>query len=293
MTTSVVIPNWRGKELLQKNLPSVLKVGFDEIIVVDDASPDDSCQFLKSKYPKVKVINHAKNLGFAHSVNSGVSAADGDIIFLLNLDVSPSKEILEPVVAHFKRDDSVFGVSLHEEGYGWSLPEIKDGFIAHKPGKETSISHKTFWISGGSGAFRKIYWDKLKGMDTMLSPFYWEDLELSYRALKRGWKLIWEPKARVIHEHESTINPKYFNPKIINWIKDRNQLLVAWKHLTVKELLLSHLPGLLKRLGKPGYWIVLFLAFLRLPQVLKGRIIEWREAKLSNEEVVTSFSETE
>lgn len=290
MTTSAVIPNWRGRKLLEKNLPLILESGFDEVIMVDDASPDDSIEFLEKSFPYVKIVRHKQNKGFVESVNDGVAASSGDIVFLLNLDVAPQGNIIKPVLKHFQ-DDKVFGVSLHEEGYGSSLPEVKDGFLAHKPGKEIESSHPTFWISGGSGAFRKIYWEKLGGMDTMFSPFYWEDLELSYRALKRGWKLVWEPKARVIHEHESTINPKYFNPKILNWIKDRNQLLVAWKHLTVKELLLSHLPGLLKRLGKPGYWIVLFLAFLRLPQVLKGRIIEWQEAKLSNEEVISQFSQ--
>lgn len=289
MTTSVVIPNWQGRSLLEKNLPLVLKSGFDEVIVVDDASPDNSIQFLKENFPQVRVIQHDKNKGFAESVNDGVAASSGEIVFLLNLDVIPQVNIIEPVLRHFQ-DDKMFGVSLHENGYGWSLPEVEDGFLAHKPGKETAKPHPTFWISGGSGAFRKIYWERLGGMDTMFSPFYWEDLELSYRALKRGWKLVWEPRALVLHEHESVINPKYFDVKILSWVKDRNQLLVTWKHLTFGQLLLWHLPGLLRRLRKPGYWVVLFLALMRLPKVLKGRIIEWREAKLSNEEVIRQFS---
>lgn len=289
MKTSAIIPNWRGRALLEKNLPSVLKAGFDEVVVVDDASPDNSIQFLEENFPQVKIIRHNKNRGFVESVNDGVAASSGDIVFLLNLDVTPQGNITRSVLKHFQ-DSKVFGVSLHEKRCGWSLPEIKGGFLAHKPGKETANSHPTFWISGGSGAFRKSYWEKLGGMDVMFSPFYWEDLELSYRALKRGWKLIWEPNAVVLHKHESIISPKYFNQKFLDWIKDRNQLLVTWKHFTFGQLLLWHLPGLLRRLRKPGYWVVLFLALLRLPNVLKGRIIEWREAKLSNEEVIGRLS---
>ena len=78
--------------------------------------------------------------------------------------------------------------------------------------------------------------------------------------------------------------------KKLSWIKDRNQLLFTWKHLTVWELISIHLPGLLKRLTKPGYWVVLIMALLRLPQLIKGRIIEGREAKLSNAEILQQFS---
>ncbi len=290
MSTSVVIPNWRGRDLLAKNLPLVLKCGFDEVIIVDDASPDDSIAFLEREFPQVKVIKSKKNRGFSRSINTGVGQASGEIVFLLNLDVTPQGSIVKPILKHFQRDESVFGVSLHEEGYGWSRPQVADGLLAHLPGGETKGSHNTFWISGGSGAFRKILWDKLGGMDTMFSPFYWEDVELSYRALRRGLKLIWEPEARVVHEHETTINTQYFSSKKLSWIKDRNQLLFTWKHLTLWELLSLHLPGLLKRLLKPGYWVVLTLALLRLPWVLKGRIIEKREARLSNAEIFKQFS---
>ncbi|MDO8503288.1 MAG: glycosyltransferase family 2 protein [bacterium] len=292
MTTSVIIPNWRGRKLLARNLPVVLKCGFDEVIVVDDASPDDSLSFLEREFPQVKVIKHKTNRGFSQSVNDGVKVASGDIVFLLNLDVVPQGDIIESVVKHFQKNENVFGVSLHEKGFGWSRPTLAGGFIAHLPGRETKDSHKTFWVSGGSGAFRKSLWDKLGGMDTLFSPFYWEDVDLSYRALRRGLKLIWEPEAMVLHKHESIINTEHFNPKKLFWIKDRNQLLFTWKHLTAWELISIHLPGLLKRLTKPGYWIVLLMALSRLPQLMKGRIIEGREAKLSNAGILQQFSKT-
>lgn len=292
MTTSVIIPNWRGRDLLARNLLGVLKCGFDEVIVVDDASPDDSNELLVKNFPSVRIIKHEKNEGFVKSVNDGVAASKGDIVFLLNLDVTPQGDIIGPVLKQFEKDNAIFGVSLHEKGYGWSTPSLAGGFIAHLPGRETDYPHKTFWVSGGSGAFRKSLWEKLGGMDTLFSPFYWEDVDLSYRALRRDLKLIWEPGARVLHEHETTINMEHFDPKKLSWIKDRNQLLFTWKHLSFWELLSIHFPGLLKRLNKPGYWIVLLMALLRLPLVLKGRIIEGREAKLSNAKVLQQFSKT-
>ncbi|HBL51767.1 MAG: hypothetical protein A3D24_01735 [Candidatus Blackburnbacteria bacterium RIFCSPHIGHO2_02_FULL_39_13] len=287
--TSVVIPNWNGRQLLEKNLPSVVKCGFDEIIIVDDASPDNSNNFLAEKFPEVKIVKHSKNMGFVDSVNDGVTAASGDIVFLLNLDVYPTTNIIRPVLDNFKKDEKVFAVSLHEKGYGWAKPALVDGYVTHIPGIESKETHKSFWPSGGSSAFRKKLWDELGGFDENLTPFYWEDLEIGLRATKHGYKILWEPKATVVHEHEAIINPKYFNRRWLNWIKDRNQLLVIWKHFTLKELLVYHLPGLLKRLAKPGYWVVFLMALLRLPGVFRGRTNKKRKAIYSYEQIVESF----
>lgn len=288
MTTSAVIPIWKGEELLRKSFPAIARCNFDEIIIVDDASPDDSAKFIKSKYPQVVIVKHDTNKGFVESVNDGVRVAKGEVVFLFNQDVTPVVNVKQVVTEHFS-NPSVFGVSFHEKGFGWARPKIDNGYIVHVPGAELNKPHATFWISGGSSAFRKSVWNKLGGFDTMFSPFYWEDLEISYRALRRGYKLIWEPKALVLHKHESTINPKNFYSRRLNWVKDRNQLLLVWKHWEWRNLLFNHLPGLLRRLSKPGYWIVLLMAVIRLPQVLKGRIIEKKEAKLSNEEVIQLF----
>lgn len=288
MKTAVVIPNWQGRKLLEKNLSAVLKVGFDEIIVVDDASTDDSVEFLQKNSPTVKIVRHKLNKGFSSTVNDGVKATNADVVFLLNSDVVPEKNIINPCIAHFA-DPKVFGVSLGEVGYSYAIPKIEGGFVGHAPGIVSKEAHSTFWISGGSGAFRRAMWEKLGGMDEMFNPFYWEDIDLSFRALKRGWKLIWEPKAGVVHKHESTINTKNFSKKYMDYIKERNQLLFHWKNLEIGWLLSKHLLGLLRRLGNPGYSVVIFLAILKLPQIIVRRIKEGKEARLKNEEIFKKF----
>ncbi|MBI2268189.1 MAG: glycosyltransferase family 2 protein [Candidatus Blackburnbacteria bacterium] len=288
MTTVVVIPNWNGLVLLERNLPAVMKLKADEIIVVDDCSSDESVAFLEKNYPQVILIKNEKNLGFSRSVNKGVLAASSDIVFLLNSDVIPSLGIVKPVLAHFKKPD-VFGVSFAEVGYSWAKPKLTHGYLGHESGEKTNKAHDTFWVSGGSGAFRRSMWLELGGMDTLFTPFYWEDVDLSLRALKKGWKLIWEPKAIVEHKHESTINTTYFSRRYLHYIKERNELLFNWKYLDKKYLFRQHFPGIIWRLKHPGYLIVLLLALSKLPFVLRQRVLVRQESFLSIKDVLLKF----
>ena len=91
-SVSVVIPNYNGAHLLQKNLPSVIRA-LDfiqveyEIIVVDDCSKDDSVLFIQTNYPAIKLIRNEKNGGFSISCNRGIELADKELILLLNTDI--------------------------------------------------------------------------------------------------------------------------------------------------------------------------------------------------------------
>jgi len=294
MQVSIVIPNFNGEELLRRNLPSVLAAMGEagnqirEIIVVDDGSKDASIKILKEEFPLVKVIKHTVNRGFSAAVNTGVRMSKGDLVALLNTDVAPEKNFLENVLLIFK-DEKVFAVSLHEKGFGWAKGLIEDGFIVHRPAEESTTSHRTFWVNGGSGVFRRKTWMELGGMDEkLLSPLYWEDLDLSYRAQKRGYELLWEPKALVSHERESTT--KKLPLRYVQRIQERNQLLFIWKNLTSQILFRKHILGLLKRVVMhPGYLFVVFSAIRFLFKVLKARNIETKEAKISDEAIFNRF----
>jgi len=296
-SVSIIIPNWNGRVLLEENLPLVLKAknykknNIKEIIVVDDKSEDESLKFLQSNYKKkVKIICHRINRGFSAAVNTGVRMAKGKLVCLLNTDVKPSKNFLMVCLKHFK-DPKVFAVSFHEKGYRAAVGKFEDGFIVHAPAAKAERAIPTFWANAGSAVFRRTTWLKLKGMDERLfSPFYWEDIDISYRAMKRGYSILWEPNAKVIHKHESVINPSNFNTRRLNLIKQRNQLLFIWKNLTSPILFKKHLRGLVKRLARrPGYIFVFFAAFIKLRTVLKERSREKKESTISDEAIFAQF----
>lgn len=291
---SIIIPNFNGKDLLEKNLPSVInafrneKNRIVEVIIVDDTSSDESVKFVKSEYPEIKIVKQRINRGFSSTVNLGARSSKGKFLVLINNDVYVSRDFLESVYPLFNENE-VFGVSLHEKSYGWAKGIFKDGFIVYEGKKPNKNIHDTFWVSGGSGVFRRSMWMKLNGMDEkLLSPFYWEDIDLCYRAQKRGWKLLWQPKAKVIHHHETSISK--ISRNVRRKIQERNQLIFIWKNLTSVNLFRKHITGLVTRITKhPGYLVIFLMAVIRWGSIRKARLREKRESKVSDEAIFARF----
>jgi len=108
MNTAVVILNWNGKQLLETFLPSVVENTSEAtIFVADNASSDNSIQFLKTNYPEIKIIQNKINGGFAKGYNDALKHIDADIFVLLNSDVEVTQNWLTPVINHLKAHPEV------------------------------------------------------------------------------------------------------------------------------------------------------------------------------------------
>ncbi len=254
MSLSIVIPSYNGRHLLQQNLSTVIDACTHwspeekqwEILVVDDGSTDDTASWLKTNYPEVRVIINPKNLRFAKAVNQGVAEANGDIVVLLNNDVAPNKDFLVPLMEWFD-DKEVFAVGCLEENVengrsvlgGRGIGKFSRGFLVHSRPQDQN-SPQTLWVTAGSGAFRKGIWDKLGGFDPLFRPAYEEDRDLSYLALKAGYKIIFEPASKVKHIHETT-NLKLYGKIRIQIMSFKNQILFVWKNISSPKLILNHI----------------------------------------------------
>ncbi len=263
-SVSVVIPSYSARQMLEKNLPSVfaaLRDG-DEVIIVEDAGTDDTFSWFASQYkftslePSVpdsvlyttkvknidlKILINQHNLRFASSCNRGAVTAKHEIIILLNNDVSPEPDFLQPLLSHFS-DPLVFAVGCKElassEGnkeYGRSGGKFERGFFIHWR-EDNQNATETAWVAGGSGAFRKDMWEELGGFDLDYKPAYWEDIDLCFRAKVRGWKVLFEPVSIVHHNHEST-NATVFGKGKMEVMAYKNQILFMWKNAKGIELL--------------------------------------------------------
>lgn len=292
LKVSIVIPNWNGAEKLRKHLPNVLKVrGVSEVIVSDDASTDNSLQVLKDEFSEVKVIVREKNGGFAVNVNTGFSHAKGDLVFLLNSDASPAVDSLEKVLPHFE-NPRVFSVSCSTGG-NWNWAKWDNGYFWHNQakGKPVNKAHETLWSSGGGSVFRKDIWDKLGGMDELFAPFYEEDLDIGYRARKRGFINIFEPKAHVDHYKEKGVIALNFSESTISKTAQRNQLLFIWKNITDEDWTKEHSNALIKMiLTHPKYFSVFMAAKKLWSELKKKREVEQNHEVVSDREILSKFS---
>jgi GT2 family glycosyltransferase len=298
MKYSLVIPNYNGEKLLEKNLPKVIEVAKEaEIIVVDDASTDDSLTTLK-QFPVIKVIKHKKNLGFARACNHGVSKAKGKIVILLNTDVYPKDNFILPLLAHFNTKE-VFAVGCQEiigdKTRGKSIGKFEKGFLLHNEAPDRK-SGPSLWAFGASAAFDRMKWIELGGMDALFRPAYWEDIDLSWRAWKKGWKVYFEPKSQVQHQPEST-NLDAFGKKGIKLISSRNQYLFVWKNIHDRNLILNHLIWLPVNLIKAAatldisFILGFFQAIIRLPEAIKARRVAKSQSLRNDSEIIKQFSE--
>jgi len=290
---SIVIPNYNGLDLLRKYFPAMVdawnepKNLIGEVIVVDNGSTDGGVDYLEKTFPQVKIIKNKKNLGFSKGVNTGAKITKGEYLCLLNTDVKPEKDFLERVLPQFD-DSRIFAISLSERTFPPSSGFFEKGFILHKPIKTTDTC-STFWVSGGSGIFRKKTWDLLGGFDEdNFSPFYWEDIDLSYRAMKAGYRLLWSPKGVVFHEHESTAKkvPVWYR----TYIQERNYLIFHWKNLTSARLLRKHLVALAKKIVyHPGFLKPFLGAVAKLPTLIRERRKNKKLEKVSDEAIFAQF----
>lgn len=308
MKLSYIIPNYNGGKILDKNLSSVLaaaknsKYNF-EIIISDDKSEDNSVEIIKNfiiknnlKTNDFILLLNSKNQGFATNVNNAVDNSNGDILILLNTDVIPRINFTNKLLKHFE-DEKVFAVGCLDESIeenkiverGRGKGKWEKGILVHSAAEIRNGD--TLWVAGGSGAFRKSIWTELGGLDTIYNPFYWEDIDLSYRARKSGYKTIFEKESIVRHEHEKgSIKTKY-SPNDIKKIAYRNQFIFAWKNSDISTLIsfIFWLPyHLTKAVFAANYALILgfIKALFKLPTIIKSRSITRKLFKLKDKEVV-------
>jgi O-antigen biosynthesis protein len=297
---SVVIPNWNGKDLLEKYIPSVITAlsgnPDNEIIVVDNGSSDGSAEFLRARFPQVRTLALPRNLGFGGGSNAGFAAAKNDVVVLLNSDMRVAPDFLAPLLEGFT-DEKVFAVSCQiflsdpakrREETGLTLSWWQDGMlkVSHKEDNSITGLFPCAYGGGGSSAFDRRKFLELGGFDELLAPFYLEDTDLGFLAWKRGWKVVYQPASKVWHEHRGTIGKKFSYDHIQGVLK-KNFLLFCWKNIHEwsklgPHLLFNYAGALLSlifgdqqgRANLAGWW----RAFEQLPEALQSR---WRARQLA------------
>ncbi len=307
---SIIIPTWNGIALLERFLPSVTVAadaytrqssGPVEILIVDDGSTDETCSWLAREISdlRIRVLKNEKNLGFAKTCNRGAKEASHNLVFLLNNDVELDPGSIAPLVENFD-DPEVFAAHCRvielesgEEcgtgkigGFARGFLRVHQSYIPRADDEPRGPLYSIF-AGGGSAMFDRERFLHLGGFEELLSPFYWEDVELSYRAWKRGFKILYEPRSVARHRVSSTIGR--LKRSRVRMIERRNRLLLHWINLHDGRMLASHITRvILLALTAP---VSLAAALKLLPEARRRRKQERQAARLSDRDVIRVFKE--
>jgi len=305
---TLIIVNYNGCDLLARSLPAALeaaaRAGGHRVMVADDGSTDGSLDFVQTAHRDADVLTLAHQ-GFGPACNAAVEAARTEAAVLLNSDVVVSPDFLPPLLHDLEPED-VFAV-----GCKFLNP---DGSLTRALGNRTAglwrrgllqIHHETepdrlgetcpqLYANGGAMAFRCGKWRALGGFDPLYRPFYWEDVDLGYRAWRRGWRVLYEPASVVSHEQGGTMK-RVHAAAHVELMSAKNAVLFSWKNLLDPVSLRRMLAGQARWAaddvligGPPARTRALWLAWRQLGEAARGRAREQRDRVRADAEILAA-----
>lgn len=250
---AVIILNWNGEGLLKKYLPEVIAntpEDIADIIVADNGSSDNSLDLLAKEFPGVKVIRFEENHGFAEGYNKAITATRYPYTVLLNSDVSPAANWLEPLLRHMTEHpdtvacqpkikaltDPVYfeyagacGGFLDRNGFPYCRGRIFE--TIEKDCGQYDTPMEVFWASGAALMVRTDAYIKAGGLDPSFFA-HMEEIDLCWRMKLHGGKIYAVPQGTVYHLGGGSLPAS--NPKK-TYLNFRNNLLMLDKNLPDNE----------------------------------------------------------
>jgi GT2 family glycosyltransferase len=232
----LAILNYNGKKHLEQLLPTACAAakkfsGTCAVVVLDNHSTDDDVTWIQDESPSVEAIVAPKN-DFLFSYNWLAQQRTEDILILLNNDLKLDHNFMAPLVQHLESPD-VFSVSARS--YDWdgtavtSGParlEFRNGFYSWDFDTQDQKTCHTLFTSGGFMAVDRNKFVELGGFNRLFAPAYCEDVDLCFRAWRRGWRCIYEPESIVRHRHQGTWSHDSIDR--LSSLELRSLLLMQW-----------------------------------------------------------------
>lgn len=257
LEVAVVILCFNGKKLMEELLPIALRNTTlndkTQLIVVDNASTDDSVEWLKTNYPEVPYFQLDQNYGFAGGYNKAIELIDSEFHVLLSSDVEVTENWLPPLLEGMKKDDRVGAcqpkvLSYHDrtqfEYAGaaggmidrWGVPFCRGRIFAHSEidKNQYDSDEEIFWASGCCFAVRAKAWHKAGGLDTDFFA-HMEEIDLCWRMQSHGYRIMAFPQSTVHHMGGQTLS--YDNPKKL-YLNSRNNYAMLLKNWPSSQLIL-------------------------------------------------------
>lgn len=275
---SIIIVNWNGLNYLDSCLESVFNLDYNnfEVIFVDNGSKDGSVNFVNKRFPKVKIIQNKKNLGFAKGNNVGIKKAKGKYIATLNNDTKVDPSWLKELVSAAENDEKIGTCASKILIY--DTPKLIDSagiFIARNGGGENRgaiLSSKRYCNKKtevfGACAAAALYRKKmLKDIGYFDQDYfaYFEDVDLAWRAQLAGWKCMFIPSAIVYHKGGGTSRKEASS--FTKYLCERNRIWNVLKNASKKHIIYNLGWILYKQLRS-----FLYALIKNSPEILRAKI---------------------
>ncbi len=245
-TTAVVILNWNGRAFLEKFLPSVTThTAGAQIVLADNASTDDSVEFVKQKHPSVKIIQNKSNGGFAKGYNEALKFVDAEYYVLLNSDIEVPENWLWPVIEFMESHKDVAACQPKILDYsdknkfeyagacGGFMDKYGYPFCRGRIFNELETDHgqyddimEVFWATGACMFVRSSVFKEVGGFDEDYFA-HMEEIDLCWRMKNQGHKIYVYPQSRIFHVGGGTLNK--VNPRK-TFLNFRNNLITLTKN---------------------------------------------------------------
>lgn len=253
MKLAVVILNWNGRKFLKDFLPSVIEHNpdYSEIVVADNASTDDSVEFLKENYPNIRIIQNETNGGFSKGYNDALKQIDAEYYCLLNSDIKVSSGWIDPIIKLMDSDENIAvcqpkllsyfepkkfeyagaaGGFIDKYGYPFCRGRIFSEIETDR-GQYNDVC-EIFWATGACMFVKADIYHKFGGLDEDFFA-HMEEIDFCWRLKNHGYKIMYCPDSKVYHLGGGTL-PKNSSQK--TYLNFRNNIILLYKNLPKRRL---------------------------------------------------------
>ncbi len=252
---SIVIPHWNHREVLVECLDSLSRTRYTpvEILLVDNASSDDSVQYVRTHFPDVRIIQNDQNLGFAGGCNRGIERARGKYVVILNNDTTQHPDWLSILVRFMEQqpavglaqpklinstDSTLFDYSGAAGGFmdKYAFPFARGRMfdqVERDHGQYDDVA-QIFWASGTACIICRKVFEQVGLFDETFFA-HMEEIDLNWRAQLAGWDIAAVPKAVVYHHSGYTLP---MESPVKKYLNHRNSLLMLLANYQLRNVII-------------------------------------------------------
>jgi len=255
INTAVVVLNWNGINWLKKFLPILIEKSKDvNVYIADNASTDNSVEYVNDNFPNVKVLKNFSNEGYAKGYNDALETLKEEFFVLINSDIEVTDNWIKPIINLMEANSDIAAcqpkiLSFHDRNK-FEYAGACGGFIdtlgypfcrgrifsdLEDDNNQYNDITEVFWASGACLFVRAKHFKEVNGFDNDFFA-HQEEIDLCWRLKNKGYKIMVNPNSAVFHVGAGTLNT---SSPLKTYLNFRNNLFMLYKNLSVLKLIIT------------------------------------------------------